>query len=179
MKNNETVTTEGMIPHLWLPLMPVLSKWSRRPGAQSHLTPFLMWGRPGRVMFLVPPRPRHGHAMVWFSSLSPKRLLLFSHSVVSDSLWPRGLSTPGFPVLHHLPEPVQTHVHWVGDAVQPSHPLSSPSLAFNLSQHHGLFQWVNDASLEETDQDLFNVVVLWKKSVSNLFFYIWKPSTVQ
>ena len=43
-------------------------------------------------------------------------------------------STVGFPVLHHLPEFVQTHVHWVGDAIQPSHPLSSPSpLALNLS----------------------------------------------
>ena len=53
-------------------------------------------------------------------------------------------STPGLPVHHRLPEFTQTHVHWVGDAIQPSHPLSSPSLpAFNLSQHQGLFQWVN------------------------------------
>ena len=49
-------------------------------------------------------------------------------------------STPGFPVLHRLPEFAQTHVHWVGDAIQPSHPLSSPCPpAFNLSQHQGLF----------------------------------------
>ena len=48
--------------------------------------------------------------------------------------------TPGFPVFHYLPEFAQTHVHWLGDAIQPSHPLSSPSpLAFNLSQHQGLF----------------------------------------
>ena len=47
-------------------------------------------------------------------------------------------STPGFPVLHHLPELGQTHVHRVGDVIQPSHPLLSPSLpAFNLSQHSG------------------------------------------
>ena len=53
-------------------------------------------------------------------------------------------STPGFPVLHYLPEFTQTHVHWVSDAVQPSHPLSSPSpSAFNLSQHQGLSQWVS------------------------------------
>ena len=52
-------------------------------------------------------------------------------------------STPGFPVLHRLPEIVQTHVHWTGDAIQPSHPLSRPSPpALNLSQHQGLFQWV-------------------------------------
>ena len=45
-------------------------------------------------------------------------------------------STPGLPVHHQLPESTQTHVHWVGDAIQPSHPLSSPSLlALNLSQH--------------------------------------------
>ena len=50
-------------------------------------------------------------------------------------------SMPGFPVLHYLPELAQTHVHWVGDAIQPSHPLSPPSPpAFNLSQHQGLFQ---------------------------------------
>ena len=47
-------------------------------------------------------------------------------------------STPGFPVLHCLPELAQTHVHWVGDPIQPSHPPSSHSLpAFNLSQHQG------------------------------------------
>ena len=52
-------------------------------------------------------------------------------------------NTPGFPVHHQLPEFVQTHVHWLCDAIQPSHPLSSPSPpAFNLSQHQGLFQWV-------------------------------------
>ena len=53
-------------------------------------------------------------------------------------------STPGFPVLHYLLELAQTHVHWVGDAIQPSHPLLSPSPpAFNLSQHQGLFKWVS------------------------------------
>ena len=53
-------------------------------------------------------------------------------------------STPGLPVHHQLPELTQTHAHWVADAIQPSHPLSSPSLpAFNLSQHQGPFQWVS------------------------------------
>ena len=52
---------------------------------------------------------------------------------------PVNCSTPGFPVLHHLLEFAQTHVHWVDDAIQPSHPLSPPSsLALNLSQHQGL-----------------------------------------
>ena len=53
-------------------------------------------------------------------------------------------SMPGFPVYHQFLELAQTHVHWVGDDIQPSHPLSYPSPpAFNLSQHQGLFQWVN------------------------------------
>ena len=55
-------------------------------------------------------------------------------------------STPDFPVHHQLPELTQTHVHWVGDAIQPSHPLSSPSPpAFNHSQHQGLFKWVSSS----------------------------------
>ena len=54
-------------------------------------------------------------------------------------------STPGFPVLHHFLEFAQTHVHWVGAAIQPFHPLSSPSPAFNLTQHQGLFQWVDSS----------------------------------
>ena len=57
---------------------------------------------------------------------------------------PMNHSTPGLPVHHQLPEFTQTHVHWVGDAIQPSHPLSSSSPpAFNLSQHQGLLQWVS------------------------------------
>ena len=56
---------------------------------------------------------------------------------------PTDYSTSGLPVHHQLPESTQTHVHWVSDAIQPSHPLLSPSPpAFNLSQHQGLFQWV-------------------------------------
>ena len=59
---------------------------------------------------------------------------------------PMDCSTPGFPVHHQLLEPTLTHVHHVGDAIQPSHPLLSPSpLAFNLSQHQGLFQRVGSS----------------------------------
>ena len=55
-------------------------------------------------------------------------------------------STLGFPVHHQLPELTQIHVHQVRNAIQPSHPLSSPSPpAFNLSQHQGLFQWVSSS----------------------------------
>ena len=56
---------------------------------------------------------------------------------------PVDCSTSGFPVHHQLPELAQTHVHRVGHVIQPSHPLSSPSPAFNLSQHQGLFQLVS------------------------------------
>ena len=59
---------------------------------------------------------------------------------------PMDCSTPGLPVHHQLLEFTQTHVYWVGDAIQPSHPLSSPSSsAFNLSQHQGLFNWVSSS----------------------------------
>ena len=59
---------------------------------------------------------------------------------------PMDSSMPGFPVYHQLMELTQTHVYWVGDAIQPSHPLSSPSPpAFYLSQHQGLFQWVSSS----------------------------------
>ena len=69
-----------------------------------------------------------------------------SHSVVSGSLWPHGLQHTSLLVHHQLPEFTQTHVHWVGDAIQSSHPLSSLSPpAFSLSQHQGLFQWVSSS----------------------------------
>ena len=62
---------------------------------------------------------------------------------------PMDYSTPDFPVYHQFLELVQTHVHWVGDAIQPSHPLSSPSPpALILSQHQGLFQWVSSSHQE-------------------------------
>ena len=71
-------------------------------------------------------------------------LLFFSHSVMSDSLQPHGLQHARPPCPSLSPEFAQTHVHWVSDTLQPSHPLSCPSPpAFNLSQHQGLFQgWV-------------------------------------
>ena len=73
---------------------------------------------------------------------------LFSSVAQScPTLWdPMDYSMPGFPVHHQLPEPAQTHVHRVSDAIQPSHRLLSPSPPiFNLSQHQGLFQWVSSS----------------------------------
>ena len=73
--------------------------------------------------------------LVQFSSVAQSCLTLCD---------PMDCSMPGLPVHHHLPKFTQTRVHWVGDAIQPSHPLSSPSPhAFSLSQHQGLFQWVS------------------------------------
>ena len=67
----------------------------------------------------------------------------FSHVRLCD---PMDLSTPGFPVHHQLLELAQTHVHWVGDAIQRSYPLLSPSPpALNLSQHQCLFKWVSSS----------------------------------
>ena len=84
----------------------------------------------------------------WKSFPSLFGTYLYQFSSVAQScptFWdPMDSNTPGFPVLHQLPELAQTHVHRVGDAIQPSHPLLSPSPpAFNLSQHQGRFQWVS------------------------------------
>ena len=77
--------------------------------------------------------------LVHFSSVAQSCLTLCN---------PMNHSTPGLPVHHQLPESTQTHVHRVDDAIQPSHPLSSPSPpAINLSQHQGLFK--RDNSLHE------------------------------
>ena len=75
--------------------------------------------------------------LVQFSSVSPSYLTLCH---------PMNRSMPGLPVHHQLPEFTQTQVHWVSDAIQPSHPLSSPSPpAPNPSHHQSLFQWVNSS----------------------------------
>ena len=78
----------------------------------------------------------------------PWNIFQFS-SVIQSGLTlcdPMDCSMPGLPVHHQLPEFTQIHVCWVIAAIQPSHPLSSPSpLAFNLFQHQGLFQWVSSS----------------------------------
>ena len=70
----------------------------------------------------------------------------FNCSVLFDSLCPREQQHARLPCPSPTPEFTQTHVHWVGDAIQPSHPLLSPCLpTFNFSQHQGLFQWVSSS----------------------------------
>ena len=86
------------------------------------------------------PSPHLYAAGIKFSSVQ-----FLSHSVVSDCN-PVDCSTPGFPALHQLLELAQTCVHRVGDAIQSSHPLSSPSPpALSLSQYQGLFRWVSSS----------------------------------
>ena len=80
---------------------------------------------------------------------------------MSDSLQPYGLQHTRLLCLHHLPGIAQTHVHWVGDAIQPSHPLMSPSPAFNLSQHQGLFQWVSCSHQVAKLLELWSLLI-WK-----------------
>ena len=85
----------------------------------------------------------HGVAKSWTWRSNFTLFLFFGSVQWLSCIWlcdPMDCSTPGFPVHHHLPELAQTHVHWVSDAIQPSHPLPSPSPpALYLSQHHGLF----------------------------------------
>ena len=83
---------------------------------------------------------RQTHTSDQFSSVH------FSRSVVSDSLRPHELQHTRPPCPSPTPGVHSTHVHWVGDAIQPSHPLSSPSPPVpNPSQHQSLFQWVNSS----------------------------------
>ena len=70
----------------------------------------------------------------------------FSRLVMSDSSWPNGPQNARPPFHQQLQEFIQTHLHWVGDAIQPSHPLLSPSPpAFNLSKYQGFFRWVSSS----------------------------------
>ena len=78
-------------------------------------------------------KPKTAPSSVQFSLVSQSSLTLYD---------PMDCNTPGFPIHHQLPKLAQMHIHFIGDAIPPSHPLSYPSPAFNLSQHQGLFQWV-------------------------------------
>ena len=154
------------LPHARLPCL------SPIPGASSNSCPSSQWCPPTILSSLVPfsclqSFPVSGsfpmsQLFAWdgrsigvsaLASVLPMNtqdwspLGLFSYSPLCPTLSdPMNCSTPGLPVHHQLPEFTQTHVHRVGDAIQPSHPLSSPSpLALNPSQHQGLSQRVNSS----------------------------------
>ena len=96
---------------------------------------------PGRLQSMGSKRDRYDWMANIFTSVQ------FSCSVVSDCN-PMNRSMPGLPVHNQLPEFTQTCIHWVSDAIQPSHPLLPPSPpALNPSQHQSLFQWVNSSAL--------------------------------
>ena len=104
------------------------------PGIKPESLSFLHW-QADSLPLVTPGKPFILHAQ--FSSVAQSCPTLRN---------PMNCSTPGLPVHHQLPEFTQTHVHWVNDAIQPPHPLSSPSPpAPNSSQHQSLFQWVNSS----------------------------------
>ena len=134
---------------IWL--KPQLSK-NEDHGIQSHHFMAKTWGNNGksdRLFFGL-----QNHCRWWLKPWNSKVLApwkksydqpssaqLFGHVQLFATPW--DCSMPGLPLHLQLPELAQTHVHWVGDVIQPSHPLSSPSPpGFNLSWHQGLFQWV-------------------------------------
>ena len=82
----------------------------------------------------------------------------FSSSVVPNLCDPMDCSMPGLPVHHQLSEPTQTHVHWIGDTIQQSHPLSPSPPTFNLSQHQDLSKWVSSShQVTELLEFCFNI----------------------
>ena len=128
---------------------------------QTFVSKIMLFNTLSRFVTAFLPRSKH-LLILWLQSLSA---VIFELKKINLSLFPlfpisvcsvtqlcltlcdrMDCSMPGFPVLHQLLEPAQTHVHRVGDAIQPSHPLSFPSPpALNLSQHQGLFQWVRSS----------------------------------
>ena len=113
----------GLLPHTALPIRGKTNKETNKNSAQ--ISPYKKLTQTTGPTF----------SSVQFSSITQSRPALCD---------PMNRNTPGLPVHHHLPEFTQTHVHWVSDAIQPSHPLSSPSPpALNLSQLQGIFQGVS------------------------------------
>ena len=141
--------------NLYNPINPCTSMFLNLVVAQVRVPPWVLI--PQFMRFLhqrIPETSFHfpGHFTIneKLISGSNKGLENFQFSSVAQSCLtlfdPMDCGAPGFPVHHQLPELAQTHVHWVSNAVQPFHPLSSPSPpAFNLSEHQGLFQWVSSS----------------------------------
>ena len=83
----------------------------------------------------------------------------------------------GLPIPHCLPEFAQVHVHWIGDAIQPSHPLLPSYFAFNLSQHQDLFQWVGSSHQVARELELLHQSFQWVFRVDFLQDLIWYINT--
>ena len=124
-------------------------KWKVKVKSLRHVQ---LLATPWTAAYQTPPSMGFSRQEYWsgLSFPSPERYFSVQFSSVTQSCPtlcdPMNHSTPGLPVHHQLPELTQTHVHWVGNAIQPSHLLLSPSPpAPNPSQHQGLFQWVNSS----------------------------------
>ena len=105
----------------------------------------------------------------WFSSVAQPCLTL------CDAM---DCSTPGLPVHYQLLEFTQTHVHWVGDTIQPSHPLLSSSLSLSLSQNQGLFQWVSSSHQVAKVLELqLQHQSFWFKISGLMVYIIWGECT--
>ena len=117
-------TSHNQPPHIFLSFL-----WSRWDLSLNFESTLRVTHFPLHIFYV--------HSLVQFSSVTQSCLTLCD---------PMNCSTPGLPVHHQLPEFIQTHVRWVGDAIQPSHLLSAPSPpAPNPSQHQGLFKWVSSS----------------------------------
>ena len=115
----------------------VFSGYMLRSGAQAHLISLNLLYISQPWAYLTIHEPILFRFWLQYSSVQS-----LSHVWLCD---PMDCSTSGFPVQHQLLEFTQTHVHRVNDAIQPPHPLLSPSPAFNLSQHQGPFKWVSSS----------------------------------
>ena len=139
-----------------------LGTWGRKSSSNLIILSKAFVSRSGPLDHYLPIAPLCSHRILSYKKMAMclvtvilshhwALLYLFRHVQFSSVAQtcptlcdPVNRSTPGLPVHHQFPESTKTHVHWVGDVIQPSHPLSSPSLpALNLSQHQDLFQWVS------------------------------------
>ena len=159
----------------------VLQKLPNTSILTSHLSPF--YCLPWRINFQIymtdhiNPLLKNWQYICFNATLSNHPTLSFPRlsfqlsSVTQSCLSlcsPMSCSTPGLPVQHQLLEPTQTHVHWVGDAIQPSQPLLSPSSpALNISQHQGFFKWVSSSH---------QVAKVWEFQLQHQTFQ-WTPRT--
>ena len=137
------------------------SRGSSPPRDRTHLScidrQILYNGTIREALFSQSSRPKDSSLILPFSMLCCCCLVTKSCLTLCDTM---DCSTPGFPVLYYFLEFAQTQVHWVGDAIQPLHPLLSPSLpAFNLSQHQGLL--TNTKLLNIIFKNIENSIYLW------------------
>ena len=130
---SRSVVSDSLWPHELQHARPPCP--SPTPGVHSDSCPSSQWCHPAISSSAVP--------ISSCPPIPPSIRVLSNESTLCN---PMDCSTPGFPVHHQLPELAQTYFHWIGDAIQPSHPLSSSCPpVFNLSQHQDLFQWVSSA----------------------------------